>query len=102
MISKLIFEMFLLCRDLFSWLAVLFSSQDTFSFKLLHLHSAMLIVIINQISDFTDLNLNVCFKWEGAISSLSGSPLKLVDQFTYLSSNILSTKSDVNIHLEMV
>ena len=29
--------------------------------------------------------------------SLNGKPLKLVNQFTYLSSNISSTESDVNI-----
>ena len=37
------------------------------------------------------------FKQEGAISILSGKPLKLVDQFTYLNSNISSTETDVNI-----
>ena len=39
-----------------------------------------------------------CFKQEEAISTLSSKPLKLVDQFTYLGSNISSTESDVNIH----
>ena len=39
------------------------------------------------------------FKQKGAISTLSGKPLKLVDHFTYLSSNISSTESDVNIWL---
>ena len=37
-------------------------------------------------------------KQKGAISTLSGKPLKLVDQFTYLSSNIPSTERDINIH----
>ena len=37
------------------------------------------------------------FKQKGDISTLSGKPLKLFDLFTYLSSNILSTESDVNI-----
>ena len=41
----------------------------------------------------------VCFKVKEAVSTLSGTPLKLVDLFTYLSSNISSTVSDVNIHL---
>ena len=35
------------------------------------------------------------FKQEGAISTLSGRPLKLEDKFSYLGSNISST--DVNI-----
>ena len=39
------------------------------------------------------------FKQKETISSLSGKPLKLVDQFTYLDSNISSTESAVNIHL---
>ena len=37
-----------------------------------------------------------CFK-QGAISALSRKPLKLVNQFPYLGSNISSTKSYVNI-----
>ena len=40
-----------------------------------------------------------CFKQKGAISSLSGQPLKLVHQFTYLRSKISSTESNVNICL---
>ena len=44
----------------------------------------------------------MCFKREEAISSLSGKPLKLIDKFTYLSSSISSTISDVNIHLSKV
>ena len=31
------------------------------------------------------------------MSTLSGKPLKLVDKFIYLNSNVLSTESDVNI-----
>ena len=39
------------------------------------------------------------FKQEGAISTLSGKSLKLVDQFKYLSNNISSTESNVNVQL---
>ena len=38
-------------------------------------------------------------KEKGVIYIQSGKPLKLVDQFTYLSSNISSTESDVIICL---
>ena len=41
----------------------------------------------------------MCFKWEEAISTLSGRALKLIDKFTYPSSNIFSTESEVNIRL---
>ena len=41
----------------------------------------------------------MCFKGEGAISTLSDKSLKLIDKFTYPSSNISSTVSDINIHL---
>ena len=40
-----------------------------------------------------------CFKQEEGISTLSVRPLKLVDKFKYLGSNISSTESDVNIRL---
>ena len=39
------------------------------------------------------------FKQKEAISTLSVKPLKLVDHFAYISSNISSTESDVNICL---
>ena len=39
----------------------------------------------------------MCFKQDRAISTLNGKPLKLIDLFTYLGSNISSTESDVNI-----
>ena len=38
-------------------------------------------------------------KQERALSTLIGKPLKLVNQCTYLDSNISSTESNVNIHL---
>ncbi len=40
-----------------------------------------------------------CFKQDDAISTLNDKPLKLVDHFTYLGSNISSTESDANIHV---
>ena len=42
----------------------------------------------------------MCFKQKGAISTQNDKPLKFIDQFTYLGSNISSTESDVNIRLE--
>ena len=39
----------------------------------------------------------MCFKHDQAISTLSGKLLKLFYQFSYLSSNISSTESNVNI-----
>ena len=44
----------------------------------------------------------MCFKQDEAISTLNGKPLKLVDQFIYLGSNISFTESIVNIHLGKV
>ena len=44
----------------------------------------------------------MCFDWEGAISTLNDSPLKLIDKFTYLSSSILSSESDVNMCLAKI
>ena len=39
----------------------------------------------------------MCFNQDGTTSSLNEKPLKSVDQFLYLGSNISSTESDVNI-----
>ena len=40
-----------------------------------------------------------CFNQEGSISTLNGSPLKLVDKFMYLGSSVSSTESGINICL---
>ena len=44
----------------------------------------------------------LCFKQKEATSILSGILLKLVDQFIYLSSNISSPESDVNMHWQVI
>ena len=41
----------------------------------------------------------MCFNQEGAISTLNGCPLNLVDKFMYLGSSGSSTESGVNMHL---
>ena len=38
----------------------------------------------------------MCFKEDDIISTVNDKPMKLVDHFTYLGSNISSTESDVN------
>ena len=43
--------------------------------------------------------LDVCFYQDGAIFSLNGRPLRFVNHFTYLGSNISSTESNVIIHI---
>ena len=42
----------------------------------------------------------MCSKQDGAISTLNVKPLKLVDLFPYLGSNISSTKSDFDVLIE--
>ena len=39
------------------------------------------------------------FNQRGEISTLNGSPLKLVDKFTYLGSSVSSTETDINTRL---
>ena len=41
----------------------------------------------------------MCFNQTGDISTLNGSPLKPVDNFTYLGSSVPSTKTDINAQL---
>ena len=41
----------------------------------------------------------MCFNQTGDISTLKGSSLKLVDKFTYLGSNVSSTKTDIDTRL---
>ena len=48
----------------------------------------------------TDKTEFMCLKQDGDISTLNGKPLKLFDYFTYLGSNIPSTKIYVNIYRE--
>ena len=41
----------------------------------------------------------ICFKKKGVISTLNGKPIKPVEKFTYLGSNISSTESGVNTRI---
>ena len=41
----------------------------------------------------------MCYNQTGDISTLDGTPLKLVDKFTYLGSSIASTKKDIETRL---
>ena len=41
----------------------------------------------------------MCFNQRGNISTLNGRSLKLVDKFTYLSSNISSAENDISMQL---
>ena len=45
-----------------------------------------------------DKTMSMCFN-EGSLSSASVNPLKVVGQYIYLSSNISSIESHVNIHI---
>ena len=49
---------------------------------------------------YSDKTKFICFKQDGTISSLNSKPLKSVDQVIYLGSNILSTKSNINICID--
>ena len=40
-----------------------------------------------------------CLKQNGAISIVNGQPVKCVNQFKYLDSNISATENNVNIRL---
>ena len=41
----------------------------------------------------------MCYNQTGDISTLDGTPLKLVDKFTYLGSSVSSTEKDINTRL---
>ena len=45
------------------------------------------------------LSVFMCFKQDDAIFILDDKPLKIVEHFTYIGSNITSTESDVNINV---
>ena len=40
----------------------------------------------------------ICFYGNGTVSSLNDKPLKLLDEFIYLGSNISSTEREIDIH----
>ena len=42
---------------------------------------------------------NMCYNQTGDISTLEGTPLKLVDKFTYLGSSVSSTEKDIETRL---
>ena len=42
------------------------------------------------------------FNQDGIISTLNGKPMKVVNQFIYLGSNILFREIDINIHIDAI
>ena len=60
---------------------------------------------LEQAAGGIDLHVNadkteyMCFNQRGNISTLKGGPLKLVDKFTYLGSNVSSTNTGINTYL---
>ena len=42
---------------------------------------------------------NMCYNQTGDISNLDGTPLKLVDKFTYLGSSVASTEKDIETRI---
>ena len=44
--------------------------------------------------DNADMTEYVCYNQSGDVYTLNGSSLKVVDKFTYLGSNVLSTETD--------
>ena len=67
-----------------------------------------LLYILKQAAGGIGLYMNInktefiCFKPDRTIFILSGRSLKLVNQFTYIDSNISSTENDVNICIAKV
>ena len=67
--------------------------------------SKSLLHSLEQAAGDTGLYMNankteyICFNWEGAISTLNGGPVKLVDNLMYLGSSVSSTESRINICL---
>ena len=47
----------------------------------------------------TKPNQYMCYNQTGDISTLDGTPLKLVDKFTYLGSSVASTEKDIDTRL---
>ena len=79
---------------------VLLTNTPAQAESLLHnLEQAVRDIRLYMNSDKTEFT---CFKQEVAIFTLSGMPLKLLDQFIYLGNNISSTESNVNIDISVV
>ena len=70
-------------------------------------NSTGLIITINTCWVFKGLGFYVnahkteymCYNQTGDISTLDGTPLKLVDKFTYLGSSVESTEKDIDTRL---
>ena len=63
------------------------------------LHSLEQAAVSNWVYVNSNKTEYMCFKRKGTISTRSSKPLKLVDQLTYIGSNISSTERDVNLRL---
>ena len=58
--------------------------------------ACLLVVLLHVNAHKTEY---MCYSQTGDISTLDGTPLKLVDKFTYLGSSVSSTKKDIGTRL---
>ena len=63
------------------------------------LHSSEQAAAVNRLHINEHKTKYMCFKQTGDISTLDGSPLKLVDKFTYLGSSVSSNEKDIDTRL---
>ena len=61
--------------------------------------TSVLTIRIAQTELITDNNYTSKSAVKGDISTLDGTPLKLVDKFTYLGSSVASTEKDIDTRL---
>ena len=69
-------------------------------FLLLFLTDTVYVIIIYSFRVFQiSVTEYMCYNQTGDISTLDGTPLKLVDKFTYLGNSVASTEKDIDTRL---
>ena len=59
----------------------------------------VLVVLLLHGHVWGSIRVHLCYNQTGDISTLEGTPLKLVDKFTYLGSSVESTEKDIETRL---
>ena len=77
----------------------------TLHFWQIHPQAETLLYILERAAAGIGLHVNahnteyMCFNQRGNISTLNGSSLKLIEEFTYIESSVTSTENDINTRL---
>ena len=105
MSSSLLLQQCPACLVRLTWIVFVMGGRWPYNWRLVGCYRQDLFNIARRAAAGIGLHVNahkteyMCYNQTGDITTLDGTPLKLVDKFTYLGSSVSSTEKDIDTRL---